>query len=88
MTENVGIIRNREKLLAAQKQVDKYNKLLSNMKIKTIEDIELRNMVLIADCIIKSALEREESRGAHYREDFPNTDNDNWKRNILRWITE
>ena len=30
-----------------------------------------------------SALKREESRGGHYRYDFPETDNDKWKANII-----
>jgi len=34
--------------------------------------IELRNIVLVAELIVKSALQRQESRGNHYREDYPN----------------
>ncbi|MBI2303919.1 MAG: FAD-binding protein [Chloroflexi bacterium] len=43
---------------------------------------EVRNMALIAEAIVQSALYRQESRGFHYREDYPLTDNDQW----LKWI--
>lgn len=44
--------------------------------------IEARNMLLSAECFLKAAMMREESRGAHLREDFPFADNRQW----LRWI--
>lgn len=43
---------------------------------------EVRNMVLNAEMILRSSLARTESRGWHYREDFPRQDDDNW----LAWI--
>jgi succinate dehydrogenase/fumarate reductase flavoprotein subunit len=39
-------------------------------------------MVLCADLTFRSALMREESRGSHFREDFPNRDDKNW----LKWV--
>ena len=33
--------------------------------------IDLRNMLLVSECIAKAALEREESRGGHTRDDYP-----------------
>lgn len=45
--------------------------------------LELRNMLLAAEAILASALARTESRGAHYREDFPQTDDANWSGNLF-----
>jgi len=39
--------------------------------------------VTVAEMVAKAALMREESRGAHYRRDFPKTDNQNWFVNIV-----
>jgi succinate dehydrogenase/fumarate reductase flavoprotein subunit len=48
-----------------------------------IKALEVENMVLTAEMIARAALMREESRGAHYRRDFPKTDNKNWFVNIV-----
>ncbi|HZQ47962.1 MAG TPA: succinate dehydrogenase/fumarate reductase flavoprotein subunit, partial [Verrucomicrobiae bacterium] len=41
-----------------------------------------RNLLVASDLITRSALMRQDSRGAHFREDFPGTDNDKWLKNI------
>jgi succinate dehydrogenase/fumarate reductase flavoprotein subunit len=43
-----------------------------------IDALELGNMMYLLEASAKSALRRTESRGVHYREDYPNTDNDTW----------
>jgi hypothetical protein len=51
-----------------------------------VDAIELENMLHLLKCATISALHRAESRGVHFREDFPYTDNDNWlKENIIRY---
>lgn len=84
MTEKVGIIRNREGLLYAGSENQKYQELLNNIENTNIKDLELQNLILLSRLVIESALEREESRGAHYRSDFDKTDDVNWKRNIIK----
>jgi len=47
-----------------------------------IDALELPNMVQLLESSTRSALMRTESRGVHFREDFPVTDNDNWLKEI------
>jgi succinate dehydrogenase/fumarate reductase flavoprotein subunit len=50
-----------------------------------IDALELQNMVQLLEMAAQSALLRTESRGVHYREDHPNTDNDRWlKESIVK----
>lgn len=46
------------------------------------EAIELANMIECAWLVTRAALERKESRGAHFRRDFPNLD-EHWKHHLL-----
>ena len=45
--------------------------------------LEVINMVEICILIVKSAILRRESRGAHFREDFPETNDELWKKSIV-----
>ena len=44
--------------------------------------LDMRNMLAASELIARSALARQESRGAHYRQDFPRSDDANWLKNI------
>jgi succinate dehydrogenase/fumarate reductase flavoprotein subunit len=48
-----------------------------------VQCLELDNLLLTAEAITQSALYREESRGTHYREDFPDRDDDAWHCNVV-----
>jgi succinate dehydrogenase/fumarate reductase flavoprotein subunit len=54
-----------------------------NYNKEWIDVLELNNMVLLLECSVRSALMRTESRGVHYREDYPYTDNNNWLKESL-----
>lgn len=84
MTKEVGIIRNGAGLLRALTDVNSYKKMLDDLKNESLEEFELQNIILLSRLVIESALEREESRGAHFRSDFSKTDDENWKRHILK----
>jgi len=86
MTENVGIVRSRHGLLEAKTKLDKYLNTVKDAKNKSIRDFELQSILLLSSLTIEAALEREESRGAHYRSDYNKTDDVNWKRNIIKTL--
>jgi succinate dehydrogenase / fumarate reductase flavoprotein subunit len=51
-----------------------------------VETLELDNLVGQAVVTVNGALNRQESRGAHAREDFPNRDDANWMKHTLAWF--
>lgn len=79
MWEKVGIIRNKEQLEEAISFLNQYEDVNSNNR----NSFEVQNMLDISKLIAESALIRQESRGAHYRSDYPFQDDNNWKRHII-----
>jgi succinate dehydrogenase / fumarate reductase flavoprotein subunit len=53
-----------------------------------IETLEYENLIAQAVVTMDSALNRQESRGAHAREDFPDRDDKNWMKHTLAWFDE
>jgi len=82
MWEKVGITRNSSDLKIAQQKINQW-KFIFKLELKTAEEFELANLIILADLTIKSALKRKESRGAHCREDFPDRDDIKWKKHIV-----
>jgi succinate dehydrogenase/fumarate reductase flavoprotein subunit len=60
--------------------------LTNNQKIynrEWIEALQVENMALTLEMIARSALIREESRGTHYRRDFPKSNDEDWLKNTV-----
>lgn len=74
MWRNVGIERSAEGLEAALQQVEFWDRYVGPREFNTTQGWELQNMLLVARLMIRAALARTESRGTHYRSDFPETD--------------
>ena len=83
MTDKVGIMRSRESLSLALNEISSMQKELEGAELTGINAMELKNMVSLANLVVKAALFREESRGAHYRSDFPVSNDKVWLKNIV-----
>lgn len=80
MWEDASIIRSEDSLRRARSKVEQCRRSLKNCSVhsfaQAVEREEIRRMCIVAEAIVASALHRKESRGAHYREDFPSSDED------------
>ena len=95
MNQDAGIIREETKLQNGLKRIlelknEFYSKdnILKEFKIdddngeNVVLTWEVKSSLVVCEAIIRSALMRQESRGAHYRSDFPKIDDEKWKVNI------
>lgn len=79
MTSYAGIVRTEAGLEDLLQLILKRKKIIEGyywQHALTLDFIELRNIVLNAELIVRSALARRESRGGHYREDYPQKNKD------------
>ena len=71
LTDNAGVLRDADRLAVAAKAVDD---ALQRPAADEVADQELRNLATVGRAMVEAARRREESRGAHTRDDFPDTD--------------
>ncbi|MBX0295079.1 L-aspartate oxidase [Haloarcula nitratireducens] len=87
--DHAGILREEASLRTGLERLDEIRAATADLRVeggRTGRDFEfavdLSFSLTIAEAILRAALEREESRGAHYRTDFPEIATD-WRRNVL-----
>lgn len=83
MVRDVGIVRNEEGLKEARERVMRMYDEVRSVECAGSRMMELKNMLTLSGMVIEAALLRQESRGAHYRTDYPAADEDNWLKNII-----
>ncbi len=96
MVENVTVVRHNDRL---QKTDDKLQELMERWQRIGVDDLsswnnktvtftrQLWNMLQLARVITRSALSRNESRGAHYKPEFPERDDETWLKTTLAAYT-
>jgi succinate dehydrogenase / fumarate reductase flavoprotein subunit len=95
MSEHVTVIRSNDKLRQCDAKLvellDRYRRInLSDQSRWSNQTLtftrELYNMLQLARVITQGALRRDESRGAHYKPEFPNRDDQNWLKTTKAWF--
>jgi len=92
MTSQVGIFRKGSDLLSAKERIRGLKERLGRVGIKQkgpdynyelIQYLELEGMLHLAEVIVEGALARKESRGSHFRLDYPDRDDQHWLRHTM-----
>jgi len=95
MMEKVGIYRNAKDMQKAVEEVHELRQRYQTVRVQDtskafntdlLEIIELGNLLDLSLVTATSALDREESRGAHSREDFPERDDEKWLKHSLAYL--
>ncbi len=96
MAQNLGIFRTQKSMREAAEKVRElkaramYLSLQDKGKVfnsELIQSLELFSLLDLAEAIVSGGLARQESRGAHYRSDFPQRDDVNWLKHTLAYRT-
>ena len=91
MNDLVGIIRMRPELEESLREIEAFKVRAETMVVEGHRQynpgwhlaLDLRNMLIVSECIAKAALAREESRGGHTRDDFPGPDPEWGTKNLV-----
>ncbi|BDG76271.1 MULTISPECIES: succinate dehydrogenase flavoprotein subunit [Wolbachia] len=97
MQKYASVFRVAEVLEEGKKAIKEVAKMMPNIAVEDrsmiwnsdlVEALELANMIPQAVITMECAANREESRGAHAREDFPERDDKNWMKHTIAWLKE
>jgi succinate dehydrogenase / fumarate reductase flavoprotein subunit len=97
MNDYVGVFRTEEGMSRALETVRELQERFKHVKVDDKGKIfntdllatwELGNLIDLAEVTAVTALARQESRGAHAREDYPKRDDENWMKHSLAWLQE
>lgn len=97
MNDHVGVFRTEKGMTEAVEKVRELRERFKRVQLSDSGNIfntelistwELGNLLELAEVTAVSALAREESRGAHAREDFPKRDDKNWLKHTLAWMED
>ncbi|CAN5390299.1 fumarate reductase/succinate dehydrogenase flavoprotein subunit [soil metagenome] len=91
MQHNVGIVRKEHEMVHALEELEKLTKRAKNVAVHGHREynpgwhtaIDLQNLMVVSEAITRSAIERKESRGGHFRDDYPNKNPEDAKMNIV-----
>jgi len=78
MVRKMGIVREKARLEEAATDVDFWCRYVLSREFKDRAGWELQNLLTVARLMISSALQRDESRGTHFRSDYPARDDARW----------
>lgn len=90
--ENICVVRTEESIKRNLANIEEFRRQLSLVGTKCksriynrewVDALQLESLLIISELISVSALARRETRGAHYRKDFEQTDNHNWLKNVI-----
>ncbi|HET6193513.1 MAG TPA: fumarate reductase/succinate dehydrogenase flavoprotein subunit [Trebonia sp.] len=95
MNDLVGLIRRESEVKTALVELEKFKERAARVAVPGERaynpgwhySLDLRNMLLVADCVAMAALERQESRGGHTREDYPEMSPEWRKVNLILTLT-
>ncbi|NND99396.1 MAG: L-aspartate oxidase [Pirellulaceae bacterium] len=78
----VGVQRDADGLQEAADSIRSFAAYVMPHQFETVEGWELQNLLTTASCLVSGALTRTESRGVHFRTDYPEPDDENWRRHL------